>query len=141
MAYQNVPIYPASITNAAVLINNATGTAKVTLRTGSTNGDKIESISVTSTDTVARVLNIFMNVAATDYWIGTINIPIAAGTDAAATASVSVLETNLMMPWVRKDSNGRAYLYLAASNILKFASQVTVTAAKEIDIVAQIGVF
>jgi hypothetical protein len=139
MAVTNTPIFPQTIKNAAVLINNATGTATVTLYTGGTNGSKIESIAITSTDTSARVLNIILTVSAVDYQIGTINVPIAAGTDAAATVSVSVLENNSMMPHLRKDSNGRTYLFLGSGTILKFSTQVTVTAAKQINIVAQLG--
>lgn len=137
----NSNVLPQSIVNAAVQIANSDATNKKTIRTGSTNGDKIESISITSTDTVAQALNVYMNVGGTDYQIGTVLVPIAAGTDAGVTASVSLLESNAMLPWVRYDSNGRGYLYLAANNILKFAAQVTLTSAKVIDIVAQIGAF
>jgi len=137
----NLPIYPASLANAGVVLNNASGTSLVTFYTATGNGAKIESISATSTDTSARVLVVTINVGGTDYTVGTVNIPITAGTDAAATAAVSILENNSMMPWVRRDSNGRAYLYLQSGNILKFNSQVTITSTKVIHIVGQIGVY
>jgi hypothetical protein len=141
MAVSNVPIYPQTVVNAAVTIANADGTSTKTLRTGSTNGDKIESISITSDDTAAKVLNVYMNVGGTDYRVGTINVPAGAGTDAAATPAVSMLESSSMMPWVRRDSNGRGYLYLASGNILKVAAQATLTAGKTIYVVAHIGAF
>lgn len=135
------PVFPQTIVNAAVAIVNADSTNYKTIRTGSTNGDKIESISITSTDTTARVLTVGINVGGTDYIVGTINVPIGAGTDAAATPAVSMLESISMMPWIRQDQNGRGYLYLANGNILKVKAQVAVTAAKEIDVVAQIGAY
>lgn len=135
----NSIITPQSIKTGGVAIVNADSTNKKTLYTGAANGSKLESISITSTDTVARVLNIYHTIGGTDYFVGTVNVPITAGTDAAITAAVSVLESNLMLPWIRYDSNGRGYLYLANGDILKFAAQVAVTAAKEIDIVCQGG--
>lgn len=139
MATTPTPIFPQTITNAAVAIVNSDGTNKKTVYTGATNGSKIESISITSTDTTARVLNVYITVSGTDYQVGTINVPITAGTDAAATASVSMLENTVMMPWIRKDSSGRPYIYLASGSVLKVASQTTLTSNKEIDLVAQIG--
>lgn len=137
----NVPAFPSTVANAVAVINNASGTGKVTVRTASANGDKIESICLTSTDTSARVLNVIITVSATDYQIGTINVPITAGTDAAATAAVSLLENNSMMPFLRKDSNGRAYLYLANGSTLSLAAQVAITSGKQINVFAQIGAY
>ena len=144
MPTTNTPIFPQTIVNTAVLINNATGSGsanKVTIRAGSTNGDKIESISITSTDTSARVLTIGMTISATDYIIGTVNVPITAGTDAAATAAVSLLENNSILLWIRKDNNGRPYIYVASGSTLFAYAQTTVTSGKEIDIFTQIGAF
>lgn len=137
----NVPTFPVSIANAVALINNASSTNKVTVRAGSTNGDKIESICLTSTDSSARVLNVIITVSAVDYQIGTINVPINAGTDAASTAAVSLLENNSMMPFIRKDSNGRPYLYLANGSTLSLSAQVAVTSGRQINVFAQIGAY
>ena len=137
----NLPVFPQGIAQAAVAVLPADTTSKKTIRTGSTNGDKIENISITSTDTSARVFNIYLAVSGTDYLVGTINVPIAAGSDAAVTPAVSMLEATAMLPWIRKDQNGRPYLYLANGTVLKVACQTTVTTAKEIDFVAHIGTF
>lgn len=141
MPVSNLPIYPSSLVNAGAVINNASGTGNVTIRTAGGNGEKLECISITSTDTVARVLNVIINVGGTDYQVGTINVPIAAGTDAASTPAVSLLENSSMMPWVRRDSNGRAYVYLATGSILKLSAQVTLTSGKVINVTCQIGVY
>jgi hypothetical protein len=140
----NTPIFPQTIVNSVVSITNATGNGignAVTIRAGSTNGDKIESIAITSTDTSARVLTLIITISATNYIIGTVNIPIEAGTDGASTAAVSLLEINSMLPWIRRDQNNRGYLYIANGTTLKAFAQTTVTAAKQIDIFAQIGAY
>lgn len=139
------PMYPQGLVLAGLAVVNADALTKKTLYTvaASTvvNGAKVECISATSTDGTARVFNLFVNDAGTDFQVGTVNIPANAGTDAAITPAVSVLETNAMLPWVRKDSDGRGYIYLEPGDILKVSAQVAVTAAKEIDFLAQIGLF
>jgi hypothetical protein len=141
MAVSNLAMFPSSIVNAVVTIVPGDTTTLKTLRAGSTNGDKIESIAITSDDTSARVINVYITIGGTDYRVGTVNVPITAGTDAAATPAVSLLEASSMMPWIRRDSNGRGYLYLASGSTLKVASQTTVTAAKTITFFAQIGAY
>ena len=134
------PIFPQTVLNKVVQIANADGTTKKTLWAGSATGDKIECIIVTSNDTAARILNFYFTISAVDYPIGQVNVPITSGQDPAAAPvaipAISVLETNALLPWVRKDSDGRGYLYVASGTTLKVAAQVAVTAAKEIDIVA-----
>lgn len=137
------PIFPQAIVNSVVSITNATGSGianVVTIRAGSTNGDRVDSIAVTSTDTSAVVLTLVATVSATNYQLGSVNIPITAGTDAAATGAVSLLDQPLMLPWVSQDENGR-HLYLANGTTLKVYAQTTVTAGKQIDIFAQIGAY
>lgn len=140
----NTPVFPQTLVNSVVSITNATGAGianVVTIRVGSTNGDKIESIAVTSTDTSARVLTLVATISATNYQLGSVNIPITAGTDAAATGAVSLLDQPTMLPWVKSDQVGRKYIYVANGTTLKVYTQVAVTAAKQIDIFAQVGAY
>lgn len=140
MAGTNTPIYPQTIQNAQLVLNNASGTSAFGFYTGGSNGSRISSISCVSSD-VARVLNVYMATSSVSYQVGTVNVPANSGTDAAITSAVSILENNAMMPWIRKDSNGRPYLDINPAWTLQFASQVQITSGKSITLVGQIGDF
>jgi hypothetical protein len=136
----NFPIFPASLDSAQASIRAANGNGianSVTIRQGSINGDKIESLAVTSTDTNPVVLTFMFNTNP----VGSVNIPANAGTDAAATSSVDVLGTTSMLPWVRTDSNARPYIYCTNGYLFQAYSQTTVTSGKVITLFAQLGVF
>lgn len=134
-----------SLTNNAVFIQqpglglanivNADGTTKKTVVTGGTNGTKVTSLTLTSTDTSSRVVQVWVTRSATSYCLGSVTVAITAGTD-GVTAGVSVL-TNTLLPGIPVDNDGQAYLILAASDTLQVAVNTgAVTAAKEIDAVA-----
>ena len=79
MAGTATPIFPQTVKNYVAQILPADTTTKKTLVTGATNGTKIESITVASTDTSARDLLLYLTVSAVDYLLGTVAIPINSG--------------------------------------------------------------
>jgi hypothetical protein len=139
MAVTSTPIYPQAIVNAAAQIVNATGSALVTLVTGGTNGTKIESLNVSSTDTSARDIQLWMTISAVNYLLGTVSIPANAG-NVNNIVSVDILR-NIQIPSLAYDNNGNKYLYVASGAVLSIAALTTVTSAKAIAALAQGGNF
>jgi hypothetical protein len=105
-------------------------TTLVTLFTAGSNDAVVKAINVQSTDTAARVVQLWVNDGSADYLIGAVNIPLRSGDNGTA-AAVDLLGGTLM-PSLPYDANGKRVLPLPAGYILKVNSQATVTAAKEI---------
>lgn len=124
--------FTQDIANPIKRLNNANGTTPVTVYTASTNDAVLKSIIVTSTDTSAVNLQVFVDDGTTVGLLGTVRIPAASGTD-GATASVDLLNSSLL-PGLPMDMNGRRILPLQAGYILKVAPLVAITATKQVDI-------
>jgi len=104
-----------------------------TLYTAGTNDAIVKAINVQSTDTAARVVQLWVNDGATDFLIGSVNIPLRSGDNGTA-ATIDLLGGTLM-PSLPYDANGKRILILPAGYILKVNSQATVTADKTITFV------
>ena len=104
-----------------------------TLYTAGTNDAIVKAINVQSTDTAARVVQLWVNDGATDFLIGSVNIPLRSGDNGTA-ATIDLLGGTLM-PSLPYDASGKRILTLPAGYILKVNSQATVTSAKEITFV------
>lgn len=139
MAVTATPIFPQTIKDYVIQILPADTTTLKTVCAGATNGTKIESIIVTSTDTSARDVTLYKTISAVDYALCCITIPITAGT-INGTASIDILR-NINIPGTAFDPNGNKYIYIASGTTLKIASGTTVTAAKVINVVASGGDF
>ena len=139
MAGNNNPIFPGTLQNYRARIQNADGTTPVTLITGPTNGCKVESIAVTSDDTVAVVLQLIATISAVDYILGECTIAIGSGTNGTAKA-VNLLNTT-DFPWLRSDEAGRPYLYVASGTTLKLKAKTAVSSTKTVAAFAQAGDF
>lgn len=129
------PVFFGTLKNAAVQLVNADGTALVTLYTAPTNGGKVEAIAISSSDTVARDIQIVVTKGAVDYVLATIAVPITAG-QVAATPAVDGLQPTAS-PWLRFDENGNPFLLLETGSVLKVKTLVAVTAALAIQFFAQ----
>lgn len=134
MAVTATPIFPQTIKNYTAQILPADTTTKKTLCTGATNGTRIDAINVASTDTSNRDLQFWLNNGSVDLLLCTVQAPLNAG-NTNAVPSVDVLRSS-QFPGLSYDANGNRILYVANGNVLKVACTGTVTAAKEIDIVA-----
>ena len=118
---------------SGVKILPADTTALKTLFTAGSNDAIVKAINVQSTDTAARVVQLWVNDGVTDFLIGAVNIPLRSG-DTGAVATIDLLGGTLM-PSLPYDANGKRVLLLPAGYILKVNSQATVTAAREITFV------
>ena len=129
----NRPIYPDTIKNVGLIVENADGTTAQDLITAGANGSRIDSIAVTSDDTSAVILVVNYNDGTTDHVIAQITIPPASGTD-GVTPPVSLLNA-VDMPFLGEDLS----FYLEATDKITIAAKVAVTAAKKVTLVATYG--
>ncbi len=129
----NRPIYPDTIKNVGLLVENSDGTTAQDLVTAGVDGSRIDSISVTSDDTAAIDLIVNYNDGSTDHPIARVAVPVGAGTD-GSTPPVSLLNAD-DMPFLGDDLS----LYLEAAQKITISAQTAVTAAKKIVLVATYG--
>ena len=129
----NRPIYPDTIKNAALDIENADGTTKQTLLTAGSSGARVDSIGAVSDDTSAIILDIFYNDGTTDFLLGSISIPTLSGTDGSTPAVALLNDTDL--PFLKED----LCFFLEASDSIKIAPHSAVTSAKKVTLIAQYG--
>lgn len=137
MPVSNKPIFPQLIVTPMQQILPADTTSLKTLCTAGANGTKIERITVTSTDTSAKDLQLVVTSGGTDYIIGTASIPANSG-NTNALPTVSLLE-HAQFVGLAGDANGNKYLYLAAGAVLKAKALSAVTTARAINIFVQGG--
>ena len=129
----NRPIFPGSIKNAGLDIELADGTTEQDLVTAGTDGSRINSISVISTDTNAVVLNFYYNDLTTSFLIGSVSIPTLSGTDGSAPAVSALNVTD--MPFLGDD----LALYLEGADKITVAPVAAVTTALKVTLVATYG--
>jgi hypothetical protein len=133
------PIYPQTVKNWTVQIANADASNKKSLVAGGSNGSKVEMISVSSTDTSDRDINVYLNDGSTDHLLGTIKVPLSSG-NTNAIVPVNFL-SNTQNPCTPYDAMGNKYIYVMNGYTLKVAATTTVTSGKIIDFIAQGGDF
>lgn len=137
MAVTATPIFPQAVKNYAAQILPADTSTVKSLVAGGTNGTKIESLSIASTDTAARDVQLVMTISSVVYVLATINIPLNSG-NTNAIPSVDVLR-NAQWPGLSYDAFGNKILYVANGTTLGIKALTTVTTAKEIDVIATGG--
>lgn len=133
------PIYLGTVKNAAARIQNADGTALITLWTAPALGSKLNALGVSSTDTVARDVALYVSRGGVDYLLATVQVPINAG-NANNVPAIDVF-AHVNLPWVRQDADGARYLFLENGSVLKAKAVVTVTAATQVAFFMQGGDF
>lgn len=139
MAGTPTPIFPQSVQNFVAQIQNADGQAIKTLVSGGTNGTKIESIIVSSTDTSNRDIALYLTISSVNYLLATVSIPLDSG-NTNSVIPVDLLRSNSLagLAW---DANGNKFLYVANGATLGVSALTTVTSTKSIQFVAQGGNF
>lgn len=151
MAGTPTPIFPQTVKNWFARLLPATGaytipstasttvTALVALVVGDVNGDKVESLTITSTDTAAQALVLMLVTASDSFCLGVVNIPLTSGT-VTAVAPIDVLRSPVFagLPF---DANGNKYIYVPSGATLYLGTLTAVTAAKSIVAVASGGQF
>ena len=113
-------------------------TARKTLVTGGTNGSKVTAISMTCNETgAARDVQFWVARGGVFYLLDTVTAPITSGS-VGTTPPVNVLSNWTGLPL---DNDGQKYFYLASADVLSAASLITMSAGKELDVMAVYGDF
>lgn len=132
-----IPALVGSINVGVAKIVNADASGQKDVFTAGATGSKLVALVATSDDTTARVLQLSVLRSGVNYVIGTVNVPIAAGTDGTVVAVDLFNRTQL--PGLPLDNDGQHYLLLMNGDKLQVKCLTTVTAAKIVAIVAQGG--
>jgi hypothetical protein len=133
------PQFVATPNVGVAQITNGTATTAETVFTAGSSGSKVTALSLSSTDTTARVVQVALVRSSTSYILGTVTVPITAGTD-GVTASVDAISQGLL-PGLPLDNDGQHYLLLDSGDTLTIVPTATITSAKIISGVAIGGNF
>lgn len=132
------PIYAITPKNSVGSIVNATGagtlasnTNGVAIYTAPAAGARVTSLIFTSSDTASRDFFVYIFDGSTVIPIGIINVPANSG-NTSGTLSVDGLNPTVMVG-MPIDNNGKRYIDMKASTVLKFAAVVAVTTAKQVN--------
>jgi hypothetical protein len=121
-------IGPAAFTNT-----DAANTKKTVVTAGG-NGGKLFGLSVTSTDTTARVAQVWLTRGATSYLLTAVSIPALSGTD-GTTPNIDLLN-NTQWPGLPYDGNAQNFVLLQGGDLIQVSLTTQVAAGKEVDAVA-----
>ena len=146
MSYSNVPIFTQAIKTASASLSAASAwtpavnstTNLVALVTGGTNGSRVTSIILATTDTAAN--NVFLVLdpggAGTALAIlGQVNVPLQSGTTASVLAVDALSST--VTGGLPVDNNGKRFIHLAATYKLYISVVGAMTAGKVLFAAAQ----
>lgn len=111
--------------------NSDSANTKKTIATAGADGTKWPAkICVTSTDTSARVGQLWLTRSATSTLIGSFSVPAASGTD-GTTASADL--ASLLSTCFPVDNDGQRYGFAESGDTLDISFTAQVTSGKEID--------
>lgn len=133
------PVFPQGINVGLGTIVNGDGQTVKTIFTAGANGSVVNSLTVSSTDTSNRDVNVYLTRSATNYLLTTVQIPLSAG-NANGVPAVDLLRS-AQIPGLAYDANGNSVLHLKSGDTLTFSAPVTVTSAKQITAAAFGGDF
>ncbi len=141
MAANTNPTFVLLSKTAAVQILPADTTTLKTLLTAGANGARVTGVNVVSTDTVAQQVGLYIQLAGagTDFPLMSKAVPARSGDNSLAAnvaAAVNLLDLSLLPSRLSDGS-----LLLGAGDLLKVASQATVTAAKALTVIGLYGDF
>lgn len=129
MVANKSPIFVLTASLAEVTFVNADSTTPKDLVSAGTDGTKVLAINVTSDDTSAVTMSVFIHDGTTAYRLGAIVVPTLAGTN-GTTPAVNLFDTT-MIPAL--DSDGE--LFIPSGYKLQVAPGAAVTAAKTVTVV------
>ena len=124
------PVFLANSTIAFGTIANSTGVGYVTCITGNTNGTKIVSVTVTNTDSAARVVMLQVNRSGANVNIAAANVATLSGFD-GVTPSVNLLSPTYW-PGLPVDNDGQYFFFLNSGDILQAAVKTSVNASNNV---------
>ena len=139
MSTTATPIFPQAINLGLQTIANADGTTAKTIFTAGANGSKVQTIEISSTDSVNRDVQLFIKRSGTSYLLATVQVKVNAG-NANNVPSTNILGST-QLPAIAVDANGNPTLFLQSGDTLTMATTTTVTSGKQLSIVSNGGDF
>ena len=136
VTHQGVFVQTPKIT--PITIVNADGTGLKVVATAGADGSKVVGLQVSSDD-AARVLQVWLTRAATNYLLATVDIAALAGFDGIVPVVDAMNTTE--WPGLPVDNDGQRYFFLESGDTLSISVTVAVTAAKTIYGIAHFGNF
>lgn len=129
----------STVRNVGIVLQNADGTSFKSIGVAPpTDGSRVKALHITSDDTAAQVLQFCVTIGGVDYILGEISVPAGSGTNGSAVAVSGLNATQ--MPALQTDGIS-VWLDLANGSNLKVKSKTAVTAAKTINVLAEVGDF
>lgn len=133
------PTLISTVRNPAIRLQNADGTSFKSLGIAPVAaGSRLKALHITSDDTSDVVLQFAVTISAVDYILGEISVPDGSGTNGTDNAVNGLNATK--MPSLQTDGIAR-WLDLATGSDLKVRAKTAVTAAKTINVLAEVGDF
>lgn len=86
MAANTSPIFPSTVQNYAITFATADGTSIKTMYEAGLYGSRVDSVGVTSSDTVARVFCVYLSDGTTNYLAGEFSVAAGSGTNGISSA-------------------------------------------------------
>jgi hypothetical protein len=120
-----------TVNNVDGRIQNSDTTSKITVWTAGSDDGVLKSLGLSSTDTAAAIINVYVNVggAGTDRLMGAVPVPALSGFN-GTTSPVDVLA---FLGLTSLDAYGNRVYLAQAGTTIKIAAQVTLTSGKEVD--------
>jgi len=139
MSNTNVPMFTAAVKTAAAVSSagsawtpsSSTTTNLISLVTAGSNGSRVTSLILSTTDTSANNVYLVLNAGGAGgvlSIIGQVNVPIGAGTVASTLSVDALLSTTVV--GLPIDNNGKRYIHMQASDVLYFGTIASVTSGK-----------
>ena len=126
------PLTVAANTQIGNTVVNSDGTTAKDIVNGATDGSLIQDLNVTSNDTSAVELLVYLHDGTNAFLLGTVDVPAGSGTTTSA-PSVSLLNVS-NMPALGKRDDGA--LFIASGQKLQVAASAAVTSGKTVTITA-----
>jgi type IV pilus biogenesis protein CpaD/CtpE len=128
------PSFPSVVATAVQNILPADTTTTKTILTAGASGTKITGLQIASSDSSAKIVQVFLTRTAVDYNLITVSIPAGSGND--STGVLAAIDAFLLMAGLPVDNDGQRYLLLKSGDTLRWSCTTTVTVGRKIDIVA-----
>lgn len=122
-----------------VIFQNSDGTAFKTVYTGGASGSKVVGLTVTSTDSAARVMIAQINRSGANSNLCAANVAASSGTDGVT--PVNNMMGPVLFPGLPVDNDGQNYFFLQSGDILQVQANSTITSAKNIYVTCVAGDF
>lgn len=128
-------VFAQALNVGLVKIVPADTTTLKTVLTAGAVATVIKNIFVSSTDTSAKDLKVYITRGGVDYLLGMVSIPANSG-NTNALPTINLMTSNNLQAAFKMDNDGNKTLELLTGDVLKVAVTATLTTAKEMVVYA-----